>query len=208
MKQALLYSRCRRLALAIGHQLALCDLIADQSDVFWLTVSEVDEVASGNAMFPHDLREMIAVRVRAHARLSAMHPPDSLVIPEGSYLPMDSMPFVQPAPLDAAGALRGTGACGGRAQGRATVLRDVSEAARLQEGDNLVTRQTDPGWAPVFFLVKGLVIERGGMLSHGAIVAREFGIPCVVGVRDATQRIADGATIMVDADRGEVYVLT
>ena len=69
-----------------------------------------------------------------------------------------------------------------------------------------MTRQTDPGWGPVFFLISGLVIERGGMLSHGAIIAREFGIPCVVGVRGATTRIADGTTITVDADAGAVHV--
>jgi pyruvate,water dikinase len=82
------------------------------------------------------------------------------------------------------------------------VLADVGEARRLTRGDVLVTRQTDPGWAPLFCLVSGLVIERGGMLSHGAIVAREFGLPCVVGVRDATRLIAHGARITVDGDRG------
>jgi pyruvate,water dikinase len=88
------------------------------------------------------------------------------------------------------------------------VLRDVTEAARLSQGDVLVTRQTDPGWGPVFFLISGLVIERGGMLSHGAIIAREFGIPCVVGVPDAMSRIDDGAMITVDADKGVVHVST
>ncbi len=86
------------------------------------------------------------------------------------------------------------------------MLRDVSEAERLERGDVLVTKQTDPGWGPVFFLIAGLVIERGGMLSHGAILAREFGIPCVVGVKDATRVIPDGATITVDADGGCVHV--
>ena len=86
------------------------------------------------------------------------------------------------------------------------VLHNVTEATRLARGDVLVTRQTDPGWAPVFFLIAGLVIERGGMLSHGAIIAREFGIPCVVGVRDATRRIPDGATVTVDGDVGRVRI--
>jgi pyruvate,water dikinase len=65
-----------------------------------------------------------------------------------------------------------------------------------------VTRQTDPGWGPVFCLISGLVIERGGMLSHGAIIAREFGLPCVVGVKDATHRIPHGAHVIVDGDLG------
>ena len=91
--------------------------------------------------------------------------------------------------------------------GRAVVLGDASEAGRLAAEDILITRQTDPGWAPVFFLIKGLVIERGGMLSHGAIVAREFGIPCVVGVANATRELFQAGQIEVDGDRGEVHVL-
>ena len=70
----------------------------------------------------------------------------------------------------------------------------------------LVTRQTDPGWAPVFCLVSALVIERGGMLSHGAIIAREFGLPCLVGIKDATRLIPHGARLTVDADAGECRV--
>jgi pyruvate,water dikinase len=100
--------------------------------------------------------------------------------------------------------LSGLGACGGIASGRATVLADVRDAHRLRPGDILVTRQTDPGWGPVFPLISGLVIERGGMLSHGAIIAREFGIPAVIGVCDATRRIADGQRVLVDGNRGTV----
>ena len=89
---------------------------------------------------------------------------------------------------------------------RAAVLEGVSDSPRLSAGDVLVTRQTDPGWAPLFPLISALVIERGGMLSHGAIIAREFGIPCVVAVRDATRRVPEGCTVTVDGDRGTVHV--
>jgi pyruvate,water dikinase len=98
--------------------------------------------------------------------------------------------------------MRGTSACGGRATAPAAVLADVSESHLLTRGDVLVTRQTDPGWGPVFCLISGLVIERGGMLSHGAILAREFGLPCIVGVKDATRRIPHGARVTVDGDGG------
>jgi pyruvate,water dikinase len=80
----------------------------------------------------------------------------------------------------------------------------VQDADRLEPGRILVTRQTDPGWASVFFLVKGLVVERGGMLSHGAIIAREYGIPAVVGVAHATRLIRNGDTVRVDGDLGMV----
>ena len=86
------------------------------------------------------------------------------------------------------------------------MLAGVHEAHLLQRGDVLVTRQTDPGWGPVFPLIAGLVMDRGGMLSHGAIIAREFGVPCVVGVKDASRVIPHGAMVTVDGDRGECRV--
>ena len=83
----------------------------------------------------------------------------------------------------------------------------MAEAARFQKGDILVAKQTDPGWGPLFVLAGGLVLERGGLLSHGAIVAREFGIPAVVGVEGAFSSIADGAPLEVDGDEGSVSLL-
>ena len=217
LKQALLYSRGRRLALALGDRLVARGHLAEQEDVFWLTVAEVDELAAGTAMFPHHVQELTAFRQRAHEQLAAMHPADNFTLSEGEYLPLDGdlesggetsqrNGNVNPA-NGGSRTLRGAGACGGRVTGRAVVLSDASEAGRLAAEDILITRQTDPGWAPVFFLIKGLVIERGGMLSHGAIVAREFGIPCVVGVADATRELFQAGLIEVNGDRGEVHVL-
>ena len=205
MKQALLYSRCRRIALAIGENLVVHHVLHSRDDVFFLTVTEIDELLSGAAMFPRDVQSVVRVRRRAHERLAATTPPDAFTLAEGEYLDAGIVAAVDASVAEGA-TLTGTSACGGRATGRATVLRDVTEAARLARGDILVTRQTDPGWAPVFFLVAGLVIERGGMLSHGAIIAREFGIPCVVGVRDAMAAIPDGASVTVDGDVGRVHV--
>ena len=208
MKQALLYSRCRRIALAIGDHLAVRATVALRDDVFFLTVQELDELLSGAAMFPHDVRALVRARRRAHERLAATTPPDSFTLGEGEYLENGATQTAGASTVsgDVDVTLRGTSACGGMVTGRATILRDVTEAARLARGDVLVTRQTDPGWGPVFFLISGLVIERGGMLSHGAIIAREFGIPCVVGVRDAMRAISDGATITVHGDGGWVHV--
>ncbi|MBI4543160.1 MAG: hypothetical protein HY705_09030 [Gemmatimonadetes bacterium] len=206
LKQALLYSRCRRLALALGDRLAARALLERADDVFFLTMDELDALASGCAMFPYHLPALVALRRGEHEELGRMRPPDTFVLGEGEYLEADgAAPGAEAAALeDDAAELRGEGACGGQMTARAAVLRDISEARALAAGDVLVTRQTDPGWGPVFFLVRGLVMERGGMLSHGAIIAREFGIPCVVGVRDATRRIASGRTVTVDGDRGRV----
>ena len=130
-------------------------------------------------------------------------PPDSLVLPPGARWAAGQDERAQRMTAPSA-ALRGTSACGGAAEGLAHVIADVGGIGAFRAGEILVTRQTDPGWAAVFFMVKGLVVERGGMLSHGAIIAREYGIPAVVGVNDATRRIYDGQQLRVDGDNGVV----
>jgi pyruvate,water dikinase len=205
LKQALLYSRCRRIALALGEGLARRELIASAEDAFFLSADELIDIASGGAQLPSATRAMVAVRRAEFERESESNPPDAFTLNEGEY-------WVALASESAAGddhnaPLRGIPACGGQARGRATILSSATEAERLARGDVLVTRQTDPGWGPVFFLISGLVIERGGMLSHGAIIAREFGIPCVVGVKNAMERIRSGATIDVNGDSGVVHVV-
>ena len=207
LKQALLYSRCRRIALAMGEKLVERGCFERREDVFFLTTQELDALASGNAMFPFHVKKFVARRRREHAELSAMSPPDTLVLAAGEYLdpPKEARAPSEPAgPAAESREMAGVGACGGKVTGRATILKDMSESRRLEAGDILVTRQTDPGWGPLFFLIRGLVLERGGMLSHGAIIAREFGIPSVVGVKDATRRIPQGGTVSVDGDRGLV----
>ncbi|HEV8447019.1 MAG TPA: PEP/pyruvate-binding domain-containing protein [Gemmatimonadaceae bacterium] len=206
LKQALLYSRCRRIALAMGRELRRRGTIAERDDVFFFTWQELLELTGGSAMFPGSVRALITARTAEHARLSATHPPDAFTLEEGEYFD-DAVGGTDGSTGEPGAALAGTSACGGRVTGRATVLESVTQASQLTRGDVLVTKQTDPGWGAVFPLISGLVIERGGMLSHGAIIAREFGIPCIVGVKDAMSRIPSGATVTVDADRGEVHVL-
>jgi pyruvate,water dikinase len=210
LKQALLYTRCRRVALAIGDALVARRQLSGRDGIFMLSWQEIDEVCSGRAMFPRDLSTLVELRRQAHAAESAETPPDSFELPAAGILSGSSCsPDTSTGNhADAAGSrtLRGTTACGGRVSARAAVLAGVHDAHLLQKGDVLVTRQTDPGWAPVFCLISGLVIERGGMLSHGAIIAREFGLPCIVGVPNATDRVPHGATLTVNADEGVCHI--
>jgi phosphohistidine swiveling domain-containing protein len=210
LKQALLYSRCRRIVLTIGEKMAALGYFSEPNDVFFLTYQELDQLVCGSAMFPYRTKELVALRKREHAELSAMCPPDTIALPEGTYLSIHNDAHAQPQKLSQTGVfaeLRGTSACGGKATARATILKDMSESRLLSPGDVLVARQTDPGWGPVFFLIRGLVLERGGMLSHGAIIAREFGIPSVVGVQNATQRIPQSQIVCVDGDSGLVTIV-
>jgi pyruvate,water dikinase len=206
LKQALLYARLRRVALAIGERLVAQGRLVERDDVFFLTAEEIETLLAGHAMFPDHVQPVVDLRRTAHAALGASTPPDTIRLGFGEYFRAEVTSAAH-APCDGdTTALTGLGACGGSVTGRAIILDDVAQSARITRGDVLVTRQTDPGWGPVFPLISGLVIERGGMLSHGAIIAREFGIPSVVGVRDATVRIADGARVTVDGDRGVVRV--
>jgi rifampicin phosphotransferase len=95
----------------------------------------------------------------------------------------------------------------GQVTGRARVVMSPAEASTLQPGDILVTRATDPGWTPVFSIIGGAVLEIGGTLSHGAIIAREYGLPAVVNVSQATQRIRDGQIIRVDGASGRITLI-
>jgi pyruvate,water dikinase len=103
--------------------------------------------------------------------------------------------------------LRGIGSSPGTVTGTARVIRSPAEFGRLQPGDILVTSTTTESFNIVLPLLGGIVTDTGGLLSHAAIVSREYGIPGVVGTRNATSRIRDGATIRVDGLKGEVVLL-
>lgn len=203
MKQALLYTRLRHVALALGDVLVDRGILVCRDDVLFLEIDEAIALCEAGEAPMDDPCGIVAARRAESVAAKAVQPPDSFTLPEG----VAWQPRLTDTPLPGASDdadLTGTGACGGRACGHAAVVLDVAEIDRIQPDQILVTRQTDPGWAAVFFMIKGLVIERGGLLSHGAIIAREYGIPAVVGVRDATRRIGDGELVCVDGDRGRV----
>lgn len=103
--------------------------------------------------------------------------------------------------------LRGFAACNGVVEGTARVIKSVKEIDRIQPGDILVCQVTNPTWSPLFQKIGAAVSDIGGSMSHMAIVAREYNLPAVVGTGNATQKIADGATIRVDGGKGTVTIL-
>jgi rifampicin phosphotransferase len=204
LKQADLYHRFKRVLRAIGDELATRGVIESADDVLFLRYQELAEHLSTSDMLVGTTREVIALRRAEHERASVQRYPDDFATVDGVYTPPERVQHRTPRPADA-GVVRGLSACGGFIRGRVRVLQSVMELSRIEAGDILVTRQTDPGWATVFPLISGLIVERGGMLSHGAIVAREFGIPAIVGVPNATTLFTDGDEIELDGDRGEVW---
>jgi pyruvate,water dikinase len=101
--------------------------------------------------------------------------------------------------------LRGIGTSLGRVTGRAVIVEDPA-AAKIRRGDVVVARHTDPGWTPILSIIGGIVMEEGGLLNHCSIVARELGIPSIVGVSRATQLIPEGARVTIDGGAGMVRI--
>lgn len=189
----------RHLYAVLGERWAARGWIVTADDIFFLVAEELTAVtAAGDpARAALDLRQIVAARRAAYTYWFTQPTPDAL----------DAMG----APVHSAAQnehlLIGMAASPGQVIGRARVVFSPAEAAALEAGDILVTRATDPGWTPVFSIIGGAVLEIGGALSHGAIVAREFGLPAVVNVPQATQRIRNGQMIQVDGGSGEVLLL-
>ena len=198
-----LFMPVRRLVAELGRRWAERGWLAQADDIFFMAHTEIETIVAAAApgvLAGHpDLQALVADRRAAHEFWHTQPAPDVLD-PQGK--PVDiAAESVSP---DDPNVLRGIGASRGRVEGIARVVMTPAEAARIQPGEILVTRATDPGWTPVFALISGVVLEIGGQLSHGAIVAREYGLPAVVNVTGATQRIADGDRIVVDGSAGTV----
>jgi pyruvate,water dikinase len=209
LKQALLYRCLRRIALALGARWHEAGLLLKPEDVFFLHWQELLEVAPKGPLPTKTILE----RKERFARESAWREaPDSFTLPRGEqwdplmHTELEKGTQTQD-PIGDGSVLTGIAAAGGHVTARAAVALSKDDFHRIKAGDILVAPQTDPGWATVLFLVRGLVMERGGMLSHGAIIAREFGIPSVIAIPNATSRIPHASTLRVDGDQGHVHIL-
>jgi pyruvate,water dikinase len=212
-----------------GELLRRQGVLVDAEDVFHLHHSEVDQAladvmlawASGGEPLggPH-FQPIIAERKRLLAALRDWSPPPALgPMPEALNDPAVKMLWgitaetIQAWARAAAGGaddekeLRGYAASPGVVEGVARVVRDVNQIGQVREGEILVCPVTAPSWAPVFGKIKAAVSDIGGTMSHAAIVAREYGMPAVVGTGQATSRITTGQRVLVDGDRGVVRVL-
>lgn len=183
-----------------GEALAEAGIIDDASDVFFLDFNDARHGLDGK-----DLHELVAQRREAYElELKRRHVPRVLLSDgtEPEALPAGLLSGATGAPASD-GMLLGTPASAGTVTAVARVIMDPV-GAHLEPGEILVAPSTDPGWTPLFLTAGGLVMEMGGPNSHGAVVAREYGIPAIVGVPDATSRISTGQTITVDGAAGTV----
>ncbi|GGL39289.1 PEP-utilizing enzyme [Nocardia jinanensis] len=179
-----------------GALLATDGVLDDAEDIFHLSYDQLCAGITG------DQRDLIAERRAAYnERLGYRLPQAWSGMPE--LIKADGH-GAQTLPVN--GTVTGVAASSGVVEGRARVVRDPAET-ELDEGDILVCEVTDPSWVPLFLVAGGVVTDHGGLLSHGPIVARELGIPCVCGTENGSHRIADGARIRLDGNAGTVTVL-
>ena len=179
-----------------AERLVQARVLSETDDIFFLTFPELREVVRVNHVDP----ELIRRRRDEFRSYAALTPPRVLTsegeVIAGSYR-RDDLPT---------GALVGLPVSSGTVEGRARVVLDMAQAD-LEPGDILVTASTDPSWTPLFVTIAGLVTEVGGLMTHGAVIAREYGLPAVVGVDHATRLIQDGQRIRVQGADGYVEVL-
>jgi pyruvate,water dikinase len=192
----------RRIFLALGASLAADGRLETPRDVFYLTREEIFSYFSGAAV-TLDLKALVRVRRAEFADWQrGVPPPDRFETlgPPGAHA---QAPVAKRAAAATGGVLRGTGCCPGVVRAPVRVVRDPRQARDLP-GHILVAERTDPGWTLLFPAAQGLLVERGSLLSHSAIVAREMGLPCVVGITGLLDTLADGETVEMDGTSGVV----
>ena len=179
-----------------AERLVQAGVLQETVDIYYLTFEELDEVVRTQQLD----RQIISRRKEEYQTYEKLTPPRVITsdgeIIRGAYKRANLPP----------GTLVGLAVSAGVIEGRARVILNMAEA-ELAEGDILVTRFTDPSWTPLFVAIKGLVTEVGGLMTHGAVIAREYGLPAVVGVENATTRIKEGQRIRVHGTEGYVEIL-
>jgi pyruvate,water dikinase len=190
------YFAYKQALLAEAGRLVRAGVLRAEEDIYYLTFSEFHDVVRANQVD----EQLIRQRKDAFRSYRALTPPRVLTSDgealAGAYRRAD-VP---------AGALAGLPVSTGVIEGRARVSLDLAQAD-LEPGDILITAYTDPSWSPLFVAITGLVTEVGGVMTHGAVIAREYGLPAVVGVEQATRLIRDGQRIRVNGTDGYVEIL-
>jgi pyruvate,water dikinase len=194
-------ARIRTLALRVGRRLVTNGSLDTPEEILFLFRDEV----RAEIERPIDRRQLVATRRAELARWATLSPPMIIGVDPGKRESdrFDGERFTSDDPRT----LRGTGASAGIVRGTARVTLAPADFARLQPGDIIVCPSSNPSWVPVFTTAGGLVTNTGGVLSHAAVVAREFGLAAVVGIANATTRIPDGSMVEIDGTLGTVRLL-
>jgi rifampicin phosphotransferase len=194
-----LFAGFRRIFLELGERLRQKGVFGQREDIFFLEIAEVEPVVQGRAGF--DVQQRIAERRAEYESNKAQTPPAVVV---GRY---DPQKHIAPRIDASLKVLRGIAVSPGIVTGKARVITHPRDGQHVEPGEILVAPVTNPAWTPYFLPAAGAVMDMGGVLSHGAIIAREYGLPAVVNVGPASKIIRTGQTLRVDGDQGIVTIL-
>lgn len=202
--RARVFGVARRLFNAFGERLQSAAALEQSSDVHYLEVEELLRFVEGTGPSAN-LKGVVSLRrLEFDGYAAEPDPPSRFETLGGAYLD-SSITVAKPQGLGEASVLTGMGCCRGIVEGRARVMFDSRDPS-LKPGEIIVTRETDPSWVTALPLAAGLIVERGGLLSHAAIIARELAIPTVVGVSGALQHIKSGQRVRLDGTAGWVVL--
>jgi pyruvate,water dikinase len=185
----------RKYYLALGHQLVRNGILDDPEDIFYLSQEQVEQVCNGTVGDGLDARAEVAKHKQDMDQCRDVHLPSVIY---GDTPPAVCQPNAKIMP--------GVSVSLGSYTGKTCVVRDENDFQKLKQGEVLVIPYSDVSWAPLFARAGALISESGGMLSHGSIVAREYNIPAIVSVDQATT-LPDGILVTVNAHQGIVQVL-
>jgi pyruvate,water dikinase len=191
----------------VGRRMVAAGAVAERDEVFWLKWDEVEAAARAldDSQPVEDYRHAIAERRETWKREHLVTPPVALPLKGARFFNLDLSNMMPARTSQAVGnTIKGIGASPGKVTGPACVIHSPEEFDRMKPGDILVAKITTPAWTPLFALASGIVTDVGGPLSHSSIVAREYGVPAVLGTGVATERIRSGQRITVDGDSGVV----
>jgi phosphohistidine swiveling domain-containing protein len=199
------YPRLREMLKELGRRLVAAGAIQAPADIFWLEASEVESFLQplGDGITLNSMHEIIETRKAAVKATEKLIPPTQLPYSD-KYMGIPLEVFVPGEGGLEGDKLKGIAASPGRVIGKACVLRSPNDFDQMEQGAILVAKMTTPAWTPLFAMAGGIVTDIGGPLSHGSIVAREYGIPAVLGTVAATRIIQSGQQITVDGDAGTV----
>jgi pyruvate,water dikinase len=199
------FGRARQILLELGKRLAAVDCLADPRDVFYLELDELLAFVEARATTT-DLKGLAKVRQAEFAGYRDAPAPADRFETRGLVYRGHTFAGAVPTPLPRGETLQGLGCCPGIVRGAVRLVRDPRSAS-VKAGDIIAAERTDPGWVMIFPGAAGLLVERGSLLSHSAIVARELGLPAIVSLPGLTRWLKDGDRVEMDGSTGTVVKL-
>jgi pyruvate,water dikinase len=197
------FGKVRQIFCALGDRFYAEGILETPRDIFYLTKEEIFDYIRGTAVTPN-LKSLVQLRQAEYAEFEKRTPSERIRT-NGAVYHANSFVQEKEAPI-LKGDLQGLGCCPGRITARVRVVHHPSEVSHLQ-GDILVTSSTDPGWVTLFPTASAILVERGSLLSHSAIVSREMGKPCIVGITGLLQQLRTGDLVEMDGASGQVKIV-